>query len=152
MFLDSTKYWLFYLCKMWNSSLFFSRTILALKSATCSPQAVPVALPSSVQRNNKPIHTSALNCTWYVLVSFLSESELRFDRALIWWAVNMTQGQLSRWSEFTLVPSPGSTFVYMIPPQNFMPARVTSPRREFSPVVVPGREFHSGTKSRNGIM
>ena len=35
--------------------------------------------------------------------------------------------------------------VYMIPPQNVMPARVT-------PVLVPGREFHSGTKSRNGIM
>ena len=24
-----------------------------------------------------------------------------------------------------------------------------SPRREFTPVLVPGREFHSGTKSRN---
>ena len=27
-----------------------------------------------------------------------------------------------------------------------------SPRREFTPVLVPGREFHSGAKSRNGIM
>ena len=27
-----------------------------------------------------------------------------------------------------------------------------SPRSEFTPVLVPGREFHSGTKSRNGIM
>ena len=27
-----------------------------------------------------------------------------------------------------------------------------SPRRELTPVVVPRREFHSGTKSRNGIM
>jgi len=57
----------------------------------------------------------------------------------------MTPGRLSRRSEFTPVPSHGSTFVYMIPPQNVMPARVT-------PVDVPGREFHSGTKSRNGIM
>ena len=27
-----------------------------------------------------------------------------------------------------------------------------SPRREFTPVLVPGREFHSGTKSPNSIM
>ena len=60
-------------------------------------------------------------------------------------AVNMTPGRLSRRSEFTQVPSHRSTFVYMIPPQNAMPARVI-------PVVAPGREFHSGTKSRNGIM
>ena len=57
----------------------------------------------------------------------------------------MTTGRLSLRSEFTPVPSHGSTFVYMIPPQNVMPARVT-------PVVVPGRELHSGTKTRNGII
>ena len=62
----------------------------------------------------------------------------------------MTPGRLSRRSEFPPVPSHGSTFVYMIPPQNVIPAE--SPRREFTPVVVPGREYHSGTKSRNGIM
>ena len=50
-------------------------------------------------------------------------------------AVYMTPGRLSRRSEFTLVPSHGSTFVYMIPPQNVMRARVT-------PVLVPGQEFH----------
>ena len=61
----------------------------------------------------------------------------------------MTPGRLSRRDEFTPVPSHGSTFVYMIPPQNVMPARVA---REFTPVVAPGREFHSSTKSRNGIM
>ena len=33
-----------------------------------------------------------------------------------------------------------------------MSCRRESSRREFTPVVVPGREFHSGTKSRNGIM
>ena len=33
-----------------------------------------------------------------------------------------------------------------------MSYRRESPRREFTPVVVPWREFHSGTKSRNGIM
>ena len=42
----------------------------------------------------------------------------------------MTPGQLSYRSEFTPVPSHGSTFVYMIPPQK-------SPRREFTPLVVP---------------
>ena len=57
----------------------------------------------------------------------------------------MTPGLLSPRSEFSPVPSHGSIFVYMIPPQNGMPARVT-------PVLVPGREFHSGTKSRSGII
>ena len=61
--------------------------------------------------------------------------------------VYMTPGRLSPRSEFTPVPSHGSIFVYMIPPQNVM-----SPRREFTPVLVPGREFHSGMKSRSGIM
>ena len=56
----------------------------------------------------------------------------------------MTPERLSRRSEFTPVPSYGSTFVYMIPPQNVI-TRVESPRREFTPVVVPGRELHSGT-------
>ena len=37
----------------------------------------------------------------------------------------MTPGRFSRRSEFTPVPSHGSTFVYMIPPQNVMPAQVT---------------------------
>ena len=62
----------------------------------------------------------------------------------------MTPGQLSYGSEFTPVPSHGSTFVYMIPPQKS--CRRESPRREFSPVVVPVQEFHSSMKSRNGIM
>ena len=61
--------------------------------------------------------------------------------------VYMTPGRLSPRSEFTPVPSHNSTFVHMIPPQNVMLAQ-----REVTPVVVPGREFHSGTKSRNGIM
>jgi len=62
----------------------------------------------------------------------------------------MTPGRLSPRGEFTPVPSHGSMFVYMIPPQNVM--RRESPRREFTPVLAPGREFHSGTKYRNGIM
>jgi len=39
--------------------------------------------------------------------------------------VYMTPRQLSPMSEFTLVPSHGSIFVYMIPPQNVMLVRVT---------------------------
>ena len=57
----------------------------------------------------------------------------------------MIPGRLSLRSEFTPVPSHGFIFVYMIPPQNVMSARVT-------PVLVQRRKFHSGTKSRNGIM
>ena len=57
----------------------------------------------------------------------------------------MTPGRLSDRSEFIPVPSHGSTFVDVIPPQNVMPARVTL-------VIVRGREFYSGTISRNGIM
>ena len=37
-------------------------------------------------------------------------------------------GELSRQSEFTPVPSHGSTFVYMIPPENVMPTWVTQAR------------------------
>ena len=48
----------------------------------------------------------------------------------------MTPGRLSSRSEFTPVPPHSSIFVYLIPPQNVMLAR----------------EFHSGTKSRSGIM
>ena len=51
----------------------------------------------------------------------------------------MTPGRRSRRGEFTPVPSHGSVFVYMIPPQNIMPARVTP--AEFIPVVVPGRNL-----------
>ena len=39
--------------------------------------------------------------------------------------VYMTRGRLSPRSEFTPVPSHGSIFVYMIPPRNVIPARVT---------------------------
>ena len=39
----------------------------------------------------------------------------------------MTPGRLSPRSEFTPVSSHGSIFVYMIPPQNVMPARVPRP-------------------------
>ena len=38
--------------------------------------------------------------------------------------VYMTPGRLSPRSEFTPVPSHGFIFVYMIPQQNVMPARV----------------------------
>ena len=48
----------------------------------------------------------------------------------------MTPGRLSLRSEFTPVPSHGSIFVYMIPPQNAMPARVT-------PVVVPSHNVNA---------
>ena len=54
-----------------------------------------------------------------------------------------------RQREFTPVPSHGSIFVYMI---GTMSCRRESLRREFTPAVVPGREFHTGTKFRNGIM
>ena len=39
--------------------------------------------------------------------------------------VYVTPGRLSLRSEFTTVPSHSSTFVYIIPPQNVMPARIT---------------------------
>ena len=61
--------------------------------------------------------------------------------------VYMTPGQLLRQAEFTLVPSHGSGFVYVIPPENVM-----SHRHEITPGVEPLREFHSGTKFCNSIM
>ena len=40
----------------------------------------------------------------------------------------MISGRLSSWREFTPVPSYGSVFIYMIPTQNVMPARVIPAR------------------------
>ena len=56
-------------------------------------------------------------------------SETKFlgciDNQIFLGGVYMTPGRLSRRREITLVPSHGSIFVYMIRPQNVMPARVT---------------------------
>ena len=62
----------------------------------------------------------------------------------------MIPARLSFRYEFTPVPSCGSVFVYMIPAQNLVPKRVI--RCEFTPVTVPGRDFHSGTKTRSAAM
>ena len=62
----------------------------------------------------------------------------------------MTPGRLSRQREFTPLPSRGSIMITWH--NQKMSCRRESPRREFTPVVVPGREFHSRTKFRNGIM
>ena len=53
----------------------------------------------------------------------------------------MISGRISSRREFTPVPSYGSVFVYMIPTQNVMPAR-----------VVPERDFHPGTKIHFGVV
>ena len=68
------------------------------------------------------------------------------------WGVYMTPGRLLPQSEFTPVPSHRSIFVYMTLTPKLMLCWHESPWREFTPVLVPGREFHSSTKSRNGIM
>ena len=47
------------------------------------------------------------------------------ERRVFLGGVYMTPGRLSPRSEYTPVPSDGSIFVYMIPPQNVMPAQVT---------------------------
>ena len=57
----------------------------------------------------------------------------------------MTPGPLSCQREFTQVPSHGSIFVYMIPPQNVMLAGVTPVCIQPSYVVLE-QEFHSGMK------
>ena len=62
----------------------------------------------------------------------------------------MIPARLSFRYEFTPVPSCGSLFVYMISAQNLIPDE--SYRREFTPVTVPGRDFHSGTKTHSDVM
>ena len=57
----------------------------------------------------------------------------------------MTPGPLSCQREFTRVPSHGSIFVYMIPPQNVMLPVVTPVCIQPSYVVLE-QEFHSGMK------
>ena len=63
--------------------------------------------------------------------------------------VYMTPGRLSPRSELTPIPSHGSIFVFNTWSHHKMSCQRESPRREFTPVLEPGREFHSGTKSRN---
>ena len=89
-----------------------------------------------------------------VLISMYSndKSEVKIDNKLIQsfpCHFEVEQGCMLS-PEFTPVPSQGSTFVTWY--HDKMSCRRESPRREFTPVVVPGQEFHSGTKSRNGIM
>ena len=62
----------------------------------------------------------------------------------------MISGRLSSRREFTLGPSYGSVFVYMI--QHKMSCRRESYRGEFTPVLVPGRDFHPDTKIHSGVM
>ena len=56
-------------------------------------------------------------CDWLIIACNFFRSNLG--------GVYMTLGWLSPRSEFTPVPSHGSIFVYMIPPQNVLRARVT---------------------------
>ena len=63
----------------------------------------------------------------------------------------MIPARLSFRYEFTPVPSCGSVFVYTIPAQNLVPERVIN-RCEFTPVTVPGRDFHSGTNTHPDVM
>ena len=59
----------------------------------------------------------------------------------------MIPGRLSSRCEYTPVPSFGSVFVYMIPEQNVMPARV-------HPVSCAGARFHLGVERgfHSGVM
>ena len=62
----------------------------------------------------------------------------------------MISGRLSSRREFTTVPSYGSLFVYMIPTQNVMPARVIPAR--VHPGSCAGARFHPGTEIHSGVM
>ena len=78
----------------------------------------------------------------------LFTSRCNFSNSLLR-GVYMTQGRLSLRSEFTPVPSYGSTFVYLIPPQNVMPAWVhpgfcTGAR--ISPWYVISQRYHVNAK------
>ena len=68
-----------------------------------------------------------LQCFMMILNSHTKlQQYLCGERRIFLGGVYMTPGRLSPRSEYTPVPSHGSIFVYMIPPQNVMPARVTS--------------------------
>ena len=53
---------------------------------------------------------------------------VKFNCSVELGGVYMIPGRLSSRREFTLVPSCGSVFVYMIPKQNVMPGRVIPAR------------------------
>ena len=61
----------------------------------------------------------ALMHEWYILLLLRAQSIKAYG------GVYVTLGRLWRRHEFAQVPSHGSLLVFMIPPQNVMPARVT---------------------------
>ena len=65
--------------------------------------------------------------------------------------VYMTPGATFRRRKLTPVPSLMTLYLSTWY-RHKMSCRPESPRREFTPVVVPGREFHLSTKSPNSIM
>lgn len=57
----------------------------------------------------------------------------------------MIPAQLSFRYEFTVVPSPGSVFLYMMPTQNLIIYGGES-------LYIPEQDFHSSTKAHSDIM
>ena len=60
---------------------------------------------------------------WYILLLLRAQSSKAYGGG--GGGGYVTLGRLWRRHEFAPVPSHGSLLVFMIPPQNFMPARVT---------------------------
>ena len=85
--------------------------VLRIRSWICqSAFKVQVYLNARVTRENARVEWRRTICPFFLL-GFLG-------------GVYMTPGRLSTLSEFTPVPSHDSSFVYMIPQQTVMPARV----------------------------
>ena len=64
-------------------------------------------------------------CIYPAIRVYILTDQYRLLKFNVLGDVYMTLGRLSPRSEFTPVPSHGSIFVYMIPPQNVMSVRVT---------------------------
>ena len=98
-----------------------------------------------------------LAVSWDVITWLLLYWGLEFNSVLhkitagwVCYFYYMTPGRLSRRKSSLRFPLMA---LYLFTWYHYkMSCRRESPRREFTPVVVPGRKFHSGTKSRNIIM
>ena len=76
--------------------------------------------------------TAPISPGYLLIICFSSKPSFLLNATIIWTqldiglgGVYMTPGRLLPRSEFTPVPSHDSIFVYMVLPQNVMPARVT---------------------------
>ena len=145
---STTQIWVVLLIGRAESEICFNQSESLPRSGQCFWLIVLLVKFASTNQKHYPDLGTTSDwscCLWNLLQPIRSATQI--------WVV-LGQGVFTwhrgDFREFTPVPSHGSTFVTWY--HHKKSCRRESPRSEFTPVVAPRREFHSSTKSRNGIM